>query len=292
MALFYLKNEQITLAVESRGAEMKSLKSNETGLEYLWQADPAFWGRTSPILFPVVGKYKDNTTYYKDKTITLSQHGFARDSEFSLVSQTEDTIWFCLKDSEETLEKYPFRFELYAGYQIIKNSVKVMWKVKNPDVSTLHFSIGAHPAFHCPLHDGEDMADYSFFFDTKEPLLSRMVGKDGFIAEETISFDTEDGMLPITKNLFDYNTMIFEDGQTHRVSLLTPEGTEYVAVSFTAPLVGIWTPVEKNAPFVCIEPWYGRSDRSLFNQRLAEREYGQKLEYNEVFEADYTIEVM
>lgn len=165
MSLFILKNEQITLAVESHGAEMKSLKSNETGLEYLWQADPVFWVRTSPILFPVVGKYKDNTTYYEDKTITLSQHGFARDSEFTLVSQTEDTIWLCLKDDEKTFSKY-------------------------------------------------------------------------------------------------------------------------------APLVGIWTPVEKDAPFVCIEPWYGRSDRSLFNQQLAEREYGQKLEYNEVFEADYTIEVM
>lgn len=291
MSLFILKNEQITLAVESHGAEMKSLKSNETGMEYLWQADPAFWGRTSPILFPVVGKYKDNTTYYEDKTINLSQHGFARDSEFTVVSQTEDTIWLCLKDNEKTFAKYPFQFELYAGYQIIENSVKVMWKVKNPDARTLYFSIGAHPAFNCPLHDSEDMADYSFFFDTKEPLLSRMVGQDGFIAEGTITFDTKDGKLPITKNLFDYNTMIFEDGQTHRIALLTPEEKEYVVVSFSAPLVGIWTPVEKNAPFVCIEPWYGRSDRSLFNQQLAEREYGQKLEYNEVFEADYTIEV-
>ena len=92
MAFYELKNDMITLGINSKGAEMKSLKNNETGLEYLWQADPAFWGRTSPILFPVVGNYKDKTTYYEGKAITLSQHGFARDTEFELVSQTEDTI--------------------------------------------------------------------------------------------------------------------------------------------------------------------------------------------------------
>ena len=291
MALYQLKNEMITLAVESKGAEMKSLTCNATGLEYLWQADPAFWGRTSPVLFPVVGNYKDKTTYYEGKAITLSQHGFARDTEFELASQTEDTIWFSMNSTEETYALYPFHFRLSVGYHIEGNVVTVMWKVENPDEKTLHFSIGAHPAFNGPLHEGEKQEDYSMFFDTEKPLESSIIGADGFVSEETEFFHTDGGKLAITPNLFDHNTMVIEHHQTHEVSLLTPEGKEYVKVSYTAPLVGIWTPIEKNAPFICIEPWYGRSDRSNFNQQLVEREYGQQLEQGQVFEASYKIEV-
>lgn len=291
MARYELKNSDITLTIESKGAEMKSLKSNSTGMEYLWQADPAFWGRTSPILFPVVGNYKNQTTFYEGKTITLSQHGFARDTEFDLLSQTEDTIWFSTNSTEETYEKYPFHFRLSIGYKIENSTVTVLWKVENPDEKTLHFSIGAHPAFNCPLQTGEKQSDYSLFFDTVKPLESSVIGADGFVSEETEFFHTKEGRLAITPNLFDNDTMVIEHDQTHQVSLLTPEGKEYVKVSFTAPLVGIWTPIKKNAPFICIEPWYGRSDRSKFNQQLTEREYGQTLESGQLFEASYTIEV-
>ena len=291
MSIYQLKNDLITLEIESLGAEMKSLKNNKTGQEYLWCADPKYWGRTSPVLFPLVGKYKDNKTFYHGQEITSGQHGFARDSEFELTSQTEDTIWFTLKDSEQTYAKYPFHFVLHVGYQILENTVKVMWKVENPDENPLYFSIGAHPAFNCPLKAGEKQSDYSLGFDTAAPLVSQTVGSDGFIAEETIMVHPKDGKLAITKNLFDFDTLIFAEHQTHRVSLLTPDGKEYVAVSFTAPLVGIWSPVGKDAPFICIEPWYGRSDRSTFNQRLTEREYGQSLEKGRIFQADYLIEV-
>ena len=108
MGAYQLKNEELTLTVISAGAEMKSLKDNKTEQEYLWQADPKFWGRTSPVLFPIVGNYAQKQSVYEGKTYTLSQHGFARDMEFDLESQTEEEIWFVLKDTESTLEKYPF----------------------------------------------------------------------------------------------------------------------------------------------------------------------------------------
>jgi galactose mutarotase-like enzyme len=291
MSIYQLKNDHFTLEIASFGAEMKSLKSNKTGQEYLWCADPQYWGRTSPILFPLVGKYKDNKTYYKGMEITSGQHGFARDTEFEFVSQTEDTIWFALKSNEDTFAKYPFHFVLHVGYQLIDNKVKVMWKVENPDDNTLYFSIGAHPAFNCPLKEGEKLSDYFLLFDTTAPLVSQKMGTDGFIAEDTFTVYPTDGKLAITNDLFAFNTLMLEKHQTHRISLLTPEGKEYVAVSFDAPLVAVWSPIEKNAPFICIEPWYGRSDRSTFNQQLTEREYDHSLEKDQVFTADYTIEI-
>ena len=116
MGAYQLKNEELTLTVISAGAEMKSLKDNKTEQEYLWQADPKFWGRTSPVLFPIVGNYVQKQSVYEGKTYTLSQHGFARDMEFDLESQTENEIWFMLKDIDTTLEKYPFHFALHIGY--------------------------------------------------------------------------------------------------------------------------------------------------------------------------------
>ena len=77
MGAYQLKNEELTLTVISAGAEMKSLKDNKTEQEYLWQADPKFWGRTSPVLFPIVGNYLQKQSVYEGKTYTLSQHGFA-----------------------------------------------------------------------------------------------------------------------------------------------------------------------------------------------------------------------
>ena len=146
MGAYQLKNEELTLTVISAGAEMKSLKDNKTEQEYLWQADPKFWGRTSPVLFPIVGNYVQKQSVYEGKTYTLSQHGFARDMEFDLESQTEEEIWFVLKDTESTLEKYPFHFALHIGYELCKNEVKVNWTVENTDTKELYFSIGAHPA--------------------------------------------------------------------------------------------------------------------------------------------------
>lgn len=291
MAYYELKNDLITLGIQSKGAELKSLKKNDTGLEYLWHADPCYWDRTSPILFPVVGRYKNHTTYHEGREIVLPQHGFARDMEFDLMSQTEDSIWFAVSSNEETYAVYPFHFRLWIGYAIAGSSIKVMWKVENPDDKTLYFSIGAHPGFLCPFHEDRRQEEYFLAFDTEKPLESRIVGSDGHMSDETEFFYPENGRLAIKASLFDNDTMVIENHQIHQVSILTPEGQEYVKVSFDAPLVGIWTQIKKNAPFICIEPWYGRTDRTNFNQQLSEREFGQSVEPGDVFTADYTIEI-
>ena len=107
MARHKLENELIAIEVEEHGAELKSLVRKNTGKEYMWKADPKFWGRTSPVLFPFVGAVKDKQFRTKGQTYTMGQHGFARDMDFTLDSQTEDTLWFVLKSNEETMAKYP-----------------------------------------------------------------------------------------------------------------------------------------------------------------------------------------
>ena len=168
MGAYQLKNEELTLTVISAGAEMKSLKDNKTEQEYLWQADPKFWGRTSPVLFPIVGNYAQKQSVYEGKTYTLSQHGFARDMEFDLESQTEEEIWFVLKDTESTLGKYPFHFILKVGYRLSGRQVEVMWKVENPNDKKMYFSIGGHPAFNCPLKEEKSRRIVSWYLIQKD----------------------------------------------------------------------------------------------------------------------------
>ena len=151
MAMYVLQNEELKVSVASAGAELKSALDQKTGREYLWNADPAYWNRTSPVLFPVVGSYKDKTSYYDGKAYTMGQHGFARDMEFTLESSSDTEIWFVLRADETTYEKYPFDFELHCGYSLQGRSILVMWKVVNPTDGKIWFSIGAHPAFNCAM---------------------------------------------------------------------------------------------------------------------------------------------
>ena len=289
MERFQIRNESLTLEIDAHGAEMKSLIDNCSGQEYLWCGDAAYWGRTSPVLFPLVGNYREKQSCFDGKWYSLSQHGFARDMDFELVSEKGDEIWFALEDSPETLEKYPFGFRLELGYRLQGRAVEVLWKVTNKNDREMYFSIGGHPAFNCPLREGEKQTDYRIGFDTCEPLTASVLDENGTVSERTKVLELTDGMLQITDSLFDEDALIVEHDQAHKVALYTPEGEKYLEVKFEAPLFGIWSPAGKHAPFVCIEPWYGRSDRADFGQKLEEREWGNVLKAGEVFTAAYQI---
>lgn len=295
MSAYTLTNQDITIQISSHGAELKSLKDNRTQTEYMWGADPAYWKRTSPVLFPLVGAYKNSETSYRGKTYSLPQHGFARDMEFELLGCTEDSIWFRLRDTEETRKNYPFAFVLELGYRIAGRTVEVLWRVANPSDETMYFSIGGHPAFQCPLNTAgsdvpEKQTDYAIGFDSTDKIVSRMLGKEG-VTDTRLEYKLQDGILPITADLFDNDALILENDQAHRVSLIKPDGTEYLTVEFDAPLFGIWSPPKKNAPFICIEPWYGRADHEHFSGELEKREWSNKLVPKEQFEASYRITV-
>lgn len=289
MERFQIRNESLTLEIDAHGAEMKSLIDNCSGQEYLWCGDAAYWGRTSPVLFPLVGNYREKQSCFDGKWYSLSQHGFARDMDFELVSEKGDEIWFALEDSPETLEKYPFGFRLELGYRLQGRTVEVLWRVTNKNDREMYFSIGGHPAFNCPLRAGEKQTDYRIGFDTCEPLVASVLDENGTVSAQKKVLELTDGMLQITEMLFDEDALIVEHDQAHKIALYTPEGEKYLEVRFEAPLFGIWSPAGKHAPFVCIEPWYGRSDRADFGQKLEEREWGNVLKAGEVFTAAYQI---
>lgn len=288
---YRLDNGVLEINVASKGAELISIK-DETGKECLWQGDEKYWGRQSPILFPFVGRLKNQEYTYEGKKYPMMQHGFARDMEFSVIEEKADEIWFEIKDDGETYKLYPFHFSLKIGYRLVENRIEVLWKVENIDTKTMYFNIGAHPGFFCPIDGEKDKVGYALEFNSKGN--PKYYGADydtGLRFSKLHELKLENGRSIITKEYFDETTYIFEDNQISEVSLVKPSGEKYVTVRFDMPILAVWSKERADAPFVCLEPWCGRCDRMDFNGNLEDREYNTVLEAGEVFNNVYSIEI-
>lgn len=293
MNTYILENQQIKAVIREKSAELISLQKKDTGEEYLWNADPAYWGWTSPVLFPVVGSLCDGKYRYHEKTYEMVQHGFARHRIFHTDSVTDQEIWMSIEDDEESYLIYPFHFRLEIGYRLEENSIEVMWKVHNKDENPMFFSIGGHPAILCPLaKEGHRTNCYLGFEGDKDMLEYLMVDqKTQRIGENLHSFQLEKGMRRITEGMFDYDALIFENYQIQTAFLAGADGKPYIKMHTKAPLIAFWSPRE-DAPFICFEPWYGRADGVNFNGTLEERAWGQSVEGLGTFEASYSMEIM
>ena len=290
MKEYSISNAIYELTVSEHGAEIRSLKKN--GKELMWQADPKFWGRTSPVLFPLVGNYWEKKSRHDGKVYEMSQHGFARDMDFKFVKQNNAEILFRLESSKATRELYPYKFTLEVSYKLKGYTLETHWKVINNDDKTMHFQIGGHPAFMCPVKNKGEQKDYYLVFNTDKPLNYSLLGEGGVVAKEGNVLKTEDGMIRIDEHLFDNDALIFESQGVNRISLCTPDKMTYVSVSFDTPLFGLWSPAGKNAPFVCIEPWYGRADKADFSGTIEERDFDNALQPGEVFDGGYKVEYL
>lgn len=280
-----LSNKRITAEIAYHGAELKSFCKD--GVEYMWCADPAYWNRTSPVLFPFVGAVADGIYRVDGAEYKMGQHGFARDMDFEPVEVSEDFCKFILKSNDETIKKYPYDFELYISYKLNEDSMDVIWEVINPGTKDLQFSIGAHPAFNCNLNeaaicikkDGKPLKGFT----------NSVFGK-GLLTNKKSEIVLSDGIMDLDEHSFDGDAYVIENSQADQVDILNKEHEKVLSVKFTSPLVGIWSPPGKNAPFICIEPWYGRADKEGFQGDISDREWNNTLAAGKSFTASYTIE--
>lgn len=287
-----LKNDVLTVTVEDHGAELSSIRKGS--VEYLWQADPAFWGRHSPVLFHIVGSVWEKRYRVDGKEYELGQHGFARDMDFVMVSSSDTEVRYRLESSEETLAKYPWPFVLEITYRLHGGKLDVIWEVMNPGSEDMYFQIGAHPAFNYPDYDPEKPERGFFSFDRSEGLECVRIKEKGCVDAET-KYPLEipeNGLLPVTRETFDaIDTIMLQDSQIRKVALHRTDGSPWLALSFDAPVVGIWSPPTKNAPFICIEPWYGRCDRAGYEGEYKDKDWINRLAPAEKFSSVYTIEI-
>jgi galactose mutarotase-like enzyme len=288
--MIQLENEYIIVKAKRAGAELTSIHLKEDGTEYLWQADPTHWGRHTPILFPTVGRLNNNTCYVDGNEYHMTQHGFARDMNFDVWKQTKDSVSFILHSNEETKQKYPYDFALVITYTLQEKSVIVTYDVQNKHDSTMHFSIGAHPAFNVPLVDGETFEDYVLTFPKKEKIETYLLdGGQLSLQKRTLMADTT--TISLTRELFDIDTIILENMNNNEITLSSTKSNKYVRVQFAGfPYLGIWTQ-QGNAPFLCIEPWFGVADVVGEPRELKEKKGIETLAANETFSCTYTMTI-
>lgn len=283
-----LTNDVLAVVIDTHGAELQSIDNIRTGRHYLWHGDKAYWGRRSPVLFPIVGSLWDGTFMMDGKEYGLGQHGFARDMEFAVMENVpENEAWFVLEANDETMMKYPRKFRLEIGYSLIDERITVMWRVINEDTHEMSFQIGAHPAFNYPDFSPADPIHAYFTTDGGKILYSQIIAEKGCIGDETMEVESDsDGLVPVTGATYSRGALIFADNQVHRVSMLSKDKRPYVTLMFSAPLVGLWSS-SGDAPFMCIEPWWGRADKVGYEGEFSERQYVNQLEPGETFEASY-----
>lgn len=285
-----LENEFIKVGVASHGAELQTIFHKQYNIEYLWQGEAAIWPRKAPVLFPIVGRVKDDQYTYNQDSYSLLQHGFARDQTFSLVSSTSSSCTYRLHHTTETLNVFPFEFELDIIYSIDAATLKVAYRIYNPsDKNELYFSIGAHPGFRCPLVDGEQFEDYYLEFEKAEKL-NRILLDGGLRGDETEVVPLTNNMLPLTVDLFGPKDAIVVSGlNSERISLKSIKSKHGLHFNYkNYPWFGIWS---KPGPFVCLEPWMGVADDIHSTGDFTKKESIQKLTPQSEVQYSYSMEL-
>jgi len=287
--IYSLQNNILSVAISTKGAELQSIIHKDFGLEYMWSGDPKFWGKKSPVLFPIVGGLKNNSYQYNGKSYQLNRHGFARDMEFEVTGQDEDGIVFTLNSNEETLANYPFQFSFSVRYKLDSNRLSVTYIVRNTKEKML-FSVGGHPAFRVPLVDGTTFEDYFLEFNHLESASRWPLSKDGLIENTPMQVIEHSDKLPLKKSLFYEDALVFKHLASKSIYILSNKTSHGLKVNFQGfPYLGIWS--AKDADFVCIEPWCGIADTVNASGNLADKEGINNLTPGESFERTWHVEL-
>ena len=286
-----LENEYLKVKVADDGAELSSVYDKETETERIWNADPAIWNRHAPILFPFVGRVIDGVYRIGDTEYTMkTQHGFARDKKFTCIAKTETSVTHQLLATDDTKEIYPFDFELLVTHSLDENNPRVLhidWEVKNNGNDRMYFSIGGHPGFWIP--EGEKKEDYYIEFPGRDDLKYISVNPANGFADPDKEYPllTENGFIKYNDTIPD--TWIFDYQNIETVRIATPDKTPYITMHCGEfPFLAVWA--NKKGPFICLEPWMGRTDNDGFTGTLEEKTGVEKLESGACKRISHTIE--
>lgn len=296
--MYTLENEELLVMVKRQGAELSKIYDKRKDRDILWDGNPAVWNRHSPVLFPFIGRCHEGKYSYEGKEYCMSAHGFAKDMKFETMQCDKKEVVLVLRDTPETLEKYPFHFELQISYKLVGRTIETLWKVINKNEKDMYFMMGGHPAFRVPK--GKSLYDFALVFNQEGENIGKCQKSIHYLApsEEGYEIPTlqgnlelADGKVHVTPGFFDrVLTYMFDGGQAGSVGLLA-DGKPYVTVLCDGfPLVGIWT-MERTHPFVCIEPWCGICASERDGKELKERVEIQRTAAGETWEKGYSIRV-
>lgn len=285
-----IENNQLKVSIATKGAELQSIYHKSFQMEYMWNGNPAFWAKHSPVLFPIVGTLKEDTYIFENKSYHLGRHGFAREMGFEVNEQKKDAVSFILRSDKLTRANFPFEFEFSIGYTLGVDGLKTSYRVHNTDSKDLYFSVGGHPAFKLPLVEGTAYEDYYLEFDKKETLSRWPISAAGLLEKVPIPVLQNEVMLGLNKGLFAQDALVFKHPASSSLSLKSKKTLHGLDFNFSGfPFLGIWA--AKNADFICIEPWCGIADSVDSDQQLIHKEGINQLKKGEMFEKSWELKL-
>ncbi len=286
-----LSTPSLTASVRPLGGELVSLQDS-AGTEYIWQGDPAFWSGQNPILFPIVGSLKDGRVDINGQSFEMGRHGFARQSTFTLTDRAPDFAVLELRESPESLARYPFPFVLQVRHQLLANGFSTTFAVENPGPAPLPFCIGAHTAIRCPLLGGERFEDYELVFDQPEDADTLLLTPQGLLRDGETEPMLRGGTVPLDYAAFQrLDTLIFQNLSSKTVRLRHRETGRGVSLDFRAfPMIAFWT--KPGAPFLCMEPWHGCAAYTGETGRFQDKPHALILAPGEWKELTYTFTLL
>jgi len=260
-----IQNKKLSIRVSLKGAEIISIYYKKEKLEHLWQGEKASWNKHAPILFPAVGKIKNGTYSIDGKTYKMKNHGFASSSFFQLISKSDTKVVLQLTSNKETLKIYPYQFKLIVTYLLKGSKLKISHIVENTDNQKIYFSIGAHPGFNVPFYNHEMFDDYYIQFSKKISSDRLLITKKEAMpnGKRQVNFINNTRKLALSHQLFKDKVVILDGVKAHALTIKSNSSKFGIKIGginkFT--YLGLWTSPQKEAPFICIEPWYGISDK-------------------------------
>ncbi len=260
--IYTVENDFFVLSVKEMGAELTSLKSKKSGIEYIWQGNADIWYGQSPILFPVIGRLLNDKYRLNGKEYNMEKHGIVRKKPFKLVEQTANSLTFLQTDDEASLNIYPYKFELFVTFTLKNNGLEVSHKVVNKNDSVMFYSFGAHPAFNCEIGDYLE-------FDNPQTVLNEQIDEESLLLDNQVELLKNEKRITIEKNTFDHDALILSGYTDKVISLKSDNHNRVVRFNFDSPVLGIWA--KPNAPYVCIEPWWGINDNHEEKSDLSEK---------------------
>lgn len=280
--IYNAETENFSLAVKEMGAELNSFKSKKTGIEYIWCGNTDIWYGQSPILFPIIGRLLDDKYMLDGKEYTMPKHGIVRKKPFELVENNGDSLVFVQKYDDESLKMYPYKFELKVKFEIKENGLKVTHTVTNLDDKEMYYSFGAHPAFNCEIGDRLE-------FNNDTELYTEKIDHESILIDGIFPVFTDENKLELTKSLFDEDALILSDYNSTEIALKSDNHNRVVNFKFDSPILGIWA--KPNAPYVCIEPWWGINDNYDKKDGLSQKRGIMSLNPSESKDFSWEIEI-
>lgn len=281
-----IENDRLIVKVSNKGAEIQSIFDKNHTFEWIWNGDQKYWPRHAPVLFPIVGRLKNNQYLYQGEIFNIPQHGFARDLDFEVILHNQDAICLQLTSSLLTKTYYPFNFKLEINYQLIDDGIQTKYTVYNQGNIPMYYNLGIHPGFNIPFQLNEKISDYYIMFEKEETIIRHLL-EDGLFNGQTENLGKHQ-TIDLNYSLFEKDAIVLKKLDSNFLYITNKQKSLQLKVEFQGwPYLGIWT--KPNAPFICIEPWLGYADSIEHNYLIEEKEAIQVLQpyTNEVFEIKF-----